>query len=251
MLDIDEKTKEEIIEKTNTIHWSEIDIAGKHYYVKPDSLLKEVIGSYLAKIFGLVCAKYESVKIGIKSYSLSEDLKDLFPFTLGENYVSDNDSLMEIIFLLNGHNFYQENIRLEMLKLYVFDILFLNDDRRPNNWGIGTINNETHIVIIDNNNMFSVAKAPFIKYDPCLYAEGNNIKAMYADFEAFLNSLKSEEQEMIIDLITRCEPSVLFARIDSILVPYNEKLDYKYKMIYQEHFQALINIINKKRGRTI
>ena len=80
MFKLNKKISKDILRATNRIHVGSICVSGLNYFVKPDQELKEVIGYYLSKLLDLSCAKYFSLKVNNKNYTVSLDLNYRFDF---------------------------------------------------------------------------------------------------------------------------------------------------------------------------
>lgn len=241
MINVTEKLKEEILEKSNSTHWIMISINDKNYYVKPDDNKKEIIGAKLAELFNLSTPYYESILINRKNYSISRDLKELGDFHLMEEFITHDYDLNPLLNNLRTYPFYTKELEFDIIKSFLFDILFLNDDRRLNNWGIMTINGVTRVVLLDHLNIFGVNNNPFIKYNHSLYTSWSP-NHIYEDFSLFLDEWQNVYGEEIKTLIELASVDV----VDNIL----KSLDSNpiSSRIYKEHYSKILDIINRKRG---
>ncbi len=125
--------------------------------------IAEVLGSYIAKEIGLFCPKYQIIfpyNDDEEVFVISEDLnnygKFVDAFSLGL-LREHNASLYGIWdFLekkyLNDPVYGSKIPKLfnDIIKMYLFDILFCNWDRRSNNWGIIFTDDDMQLAIFDN-----------------------------------------------------------------------------------------------------
>ena len=162
------------IEQIETIKWpTKLNLSIGAFYVKdiedayPLNLaIDEVIGYYVAKEIGLMCPKYQIVmpyNDDEEVFVISEDLnnygKFVDAFNLGvlrEHNASlpSIEKFLEKKFLNNStYGNKIPEVFSDIIKMYVFDILFCNWDRRSNNWGLIFTNDNMQISILDNENL--------------------------------------------------------------------------------------------------
>lgn len=99
---------------------------------------KELLGYELAKLFNLFCPKYELIKLENNYYSLSEDINKYGKFVTANSIVTYEDvttSLYEIWNSLESKYSNTPELMGDLIKIYIFDMLFLNYDRSVDNWG--------------------------------------------------------------------------------------------------------------------
>ena len=159
------------IEQIETIKGpTKLDLSIGSFYAKqiidtyPINLaIAEVLGSYIAKEIGLFCPKYQIVlpyNDDEEVFVISEDLNnygkfvDAFNLGLLKEY---NASLYGIWDFLEkkylNNPIYGSKIPKvfnDIIKMYIFDILFCNWDRRSNNWGIIFNEDNMQLAIFDN-----------------------------------------------------------------------------------------------------
>ena len=136
MFKLNKKISKDILRATNRIHVGRICVSGLNYFVKPDQELKEVIGYYLSKLLDLSCAKYFSLKVNNKNYTVSLDLNYRFDFVLAHEFSLNGLEFTEILETLHPYPFFDEFFEKDMIRMYLYDILFMNDDRHDRNWGL-------------------------------------------------------------------------------------------------------------------
>lgn len=172
------------------------------FYIKQVSkseALKELIGSKIAtSIFKLNCPKYQVVKISIYHYILSEDLNTEGEFlTLDELGFNENkNSLYNIWTGLKNQFGNSFNETLDFIKVYIFDVMFHNLDRKGDNVGILFKDKSRKVTIIDNALMLSndTKEEYGTKAHEYLeiYADMDSTSNIYQDFKRFLLDSSSE-----------------------------------------------------------
>lgn len=248
-----------------------VNLSSGSYLIKVDydkTGVNELIGKKLADIMGLVCPRYFLVEVDNAKYLLSEDLNQYGEFIsaleICENFkshkkeyksnedinISDN-SIYSIWAYLEA-NFpvaKSKELMKEIIRMYIFDILFLNNDRDLKNWGILTQSDgSSHVVIFDNELIF-YENTPFPGIS--LTASLTELyPSVYDDFRIFLKESSSEFAALFkyyFDLITPEFFKGLIEQIerrDNIQIETKEELVEKYKkyrtvlmQIYEEEIK--------------
>ncbi len=199
-------------------HVREVYLSSGNYFIKDTWNIKEavneVIGRRLASIFNLKCPDYKVVildydgDISFKSqyhkyYSISEDLlnkngKFKTARELGILF-EENCSLYQIWFKLEKLYGNVSDLMMDIVKVYIYDILFGGSDRHASNWGIYYNDNIRQVAILDNEFLFenqeSMISSYFSEDD---YNEINKVNSS-EDFkrEEFNNFLKDSSEEFI------------------------------------------------------
>lgn len=281
-----------------------VNLSSGSYLIKKDfqnTSVNEIIGQKIADIMGLVCPRYYIVEVDNESYLLSEDLnqygkfmpalefsekyKDAFEsYPINKLYQDESWYDEDAKKILHGNSLYDiwsffennyspdisKRLMNDILKIYIFDILFLNYDRDPRNWGILTEKNQAHIVILDNEMIFSKKDTlekdeenndleEEEKNDGSYLAEtvALNINFMethpkiYDDFRYFLKESSLEFITLFkyyFDLIT---PEFLNGLIEQIERKYNIKTSNKEEMleIYKKHRLSLMQVYDEEIKR--
>lgn len=160
--------------KIAQVNWpTRLDLSIGSFYVKniedayPLNLaIDEILGYYIAKEIGLMCPKYQIVMLDNKDgevFVISEDLnnygKFINAFDLGL-LREHNASLFSIENFLEkkfiNDPVYSSKIPEvfnDVIKMYIFDILLCNWDRRSNNWGLIFTKDTMQLTIFDNENL--------------------------------------------------------------------------------------------------
>lgn len=267
MINLTEKDKE-IIRRLG--YPKIVNLSSGSYLVKSNYKNKginEQISKKLADILGLVCPSYYLVNVDNESFVLSEDLNQYGEFIsaleICEKYKDSNVDVVDNItdnslysvwaFIENSYpDATSKALMNEVLKMYIFDILFLNYDRDLKNWGIlvqkdGT----TNIVIFDNEFIFEQPEE-----DKVLMAETVALTSSinefnpntYEDFKRFIKDSSHQFIDLFkyyFDLIT---PDFLKGLIGQIERRDNIKIDTKDKLveIYTLHRIKLLNIYEEE-----
>ena len=246
MFKVNKQISKEIIRTTNSIHVGEMNISGLNYFVKPDDEFKEIIGYHFAKMLDLDCVKYQSIKVNHKNYVVSKDLKEQSKFMLAHFFSFNGMELNEILDALRSFPFFNENLEKDVMKMYLYDILFMNDDRHDRNWGLKFLK-EARLVLLDNGNIFRIYGRPYIRYDQSFYFDEDNHTAWAQDFLAFYESLSDENQEMITELTLKANGNRVKAIFSMIEHQYKTSINPKFLKIYEDHYEQIKNIIRNSR----
>lgn len=291
MINLTEKDKEKI----RSIDFPQlIDLTIGSFFIKKDfhnTGSNELIGKKLADIMGIICPRYFLVDVDKEKYILSEDLNQYGKFIpaieLGEKYEDDFESYSlkklyqdeswydeEAQKILHGNSLYDiwsyleknysSNISRflmnEAIKIYIFDILFMNYDRDTRNWGTLINGKQINIAILDNEFIFTKKKESNNdeeKQSKGSYLAGTvslnvNFKEehvpVYEDFRRFLKESSTEyivTFKYYFNLIT---PEFLRKIIEQtensnnlVIADKDEKIN-----IYQKHYNTLQTIYNEE-----
>jgi len=237
----------------------------------------ELIGEKLAHLFELKCPQYYLVEINSEKYVLSADLNQYGEFLTGANLkileneyqsvplkdiysLKDHPSVPNI---LHGNSLYDIQayfianypdqvieIMHSILKIYFFDILFLNFDRNLSNWGILKNNNKVEVIIFDNEAMFDT-----LSIDACTLLMNIDFRKrkpnILDDFKRFLRESSQEFIDLFkyyFDLIT---PEVLQNIMNEVESEHNLTINQKELIIdlYKTHRNNLIRIYDEEIKR--
>lgn len=246
MFKLNERISKDIVHATKFVHVGEIQVSGAHYYVKPDQDLKEVIGYYLARMFDLSCAKYFSVRVKNKNYSVSLDLKYKKDFNLASSFSVNGLAWPEILDMFQKVSILNESLKKDMIRMYLYDILFMNDDRHDENWGL-FVQKQQRIILLDQGNIFSFGRKPMICFDPLVYVNKNVDEAMGEDFLLFYDSLFEEEKRMVEQYLKKAIPSQIKNVFWKIEEQYGWTIDPLFLSVYEDHYQKIMTLFNEKR----
>ena len=249
-----------------------INYNGINYYFKKDKCMEnaflELVVEQMAKLVGIKCAHYERTEVyGAYYYYLSEDLNTLGEFklaceVLGNN--QENNSLYGI--WANIEALYPQNtpfIMQEIIKIYFFDLLMMNWDRKLTNWGFIFLDeNSFYPVIFDNDYSFNLnmgsrltsknacsdklnSHLPIHNRYFMSYFENGILKKNLEDLEYFLVTSSSEFNEMVKGIYEMLTPKALkgiftdLERSEQIEIPSKDN----YLDMYARNYKAIGDII--------
>lgn len=233
--------KQKII-RTNDVE--ELELSKGSYFVKKVSLIQgvnEIIGERLAKIIGLKCAHYELFTIGDNYYSLSKNLNNEGRFKLASVYNIKTNSLYDIWHTLENYVNNFPEVMNDIVKMYIFDLLFMLCDRRTDNWGLLTKDNITSLVIFDNEYLFRANNPHMItsKY------EWNNNLSRENEIKSFLAQSSNEYVELFKKIYEIVPPEKLKEIISKVEEEYNIVLEEKIKILecYINNYELIGEIL--------
>ena len=230
-------------------------INGKSYYVKEcdDNFnLKEIIAKRLADILGIKCASYDIIKCNDTMYYISEDLKNLGNARNLSFIASPSSSLYLIWDALEKISPDSRLLMQELIKIYFFDLLFLNSDRKLHNIMLVNTISSSHLYMIDNSLLFSSGRAELFsslaRYDDLevissINWDNNKQNELNRhNLEYFLQTSAKEYIVILESMIKLVPVEVLKKVIEDIELEYNYEIPDKAIML--EHYQ--INLENIK-----
>ena len=206
------------IKRVNNVR--EVTLSCGDFYVKDTWNIKhavnEVIGRRLASIFNLKCPYYKVVIFDYdgntalnsqyhKYYSLSQDLfNEHGKFETAREIgilFEENYSLYQIWFKLE--RLYGTgkvaDLMTDIVKVYIFDLLFGGSDRHASNWGIYFTNTTRKVTIIDNEFLFDNLEGMISSYFSREIYNAVDKVSSYEDFKRkeFTNFLNDSSEEFI------------------------------------------------------
>jgi hypothetical protein len=244
MFKIDKKISAEIIKLTRTIRCNSLVISGSLYYVKKDERLKEYLGYKLAKLCGLNCFKYKVLKINGTFYIISRDINETLSFNSASTLVGAHHEIYLIIEDLKKLPFTTNNTIQDFLKMYLFDMLFINGDRHYRNWGLVEIDNEYRVIIFDNENIFSIF-LPYIRFSNTIFSNTSKsyLSRIYEDLREFLKKCPTEYLAELYKMIDKAEIENVTAIIKTIEEENNMQMDPKLLQTFTTHYKKIRDII--------
>lgn len=253
MFRLNKKESKRLVGLVSYLGVTELKIKGNNYFIKPDDNLKEVIGYYLAKSLGLNCIEYFSIKVGNKRYSISRDINELCPFVIAETLVKECFELPIILEIFDEIGLANNDLIKDILKMYIYDLLFLNEDRHSGNWGLVKEKEIYKLILYDNQNLFTVLYPPFIRFNNALFKKNvdrsvitfNNV---YKDLDEFLKWCPCEYKEDIYKMIEQASISNIERIFSSIERKYDIKINSEFLVIYSEHYKKVLDVMNRNRG---
>ena len=155
-------------------------------------------------------------------------------------------TLQEMIKTLQSLPFYNDSLQKDIILMYIYDILFMNDDRHDRNWGF-LMQDSAKLVLIDNGNIFSIKRKPYIRFMPDLYLEKDIESAMAEDIANLIHSLSLEYKKMIIEYLYKVSPVNLNNIFLMIEEKYHCQINPEFLNMYSERYQKIMNILEEKR----
>lgn len=218
----------------------EVELSKGSYFVKKVTLLhgvNEIVGMRLAKIMGIKCAEYDLFIIDRHCYSLSKNLNKEGKFKLASVYNIKKNTLYDIWYTLEHYLNNFPEVMNDIVKMYIFDLMFMLSDRHMYNYGFITKDKHTSLVIFDNEYIFNSEYPHMITslYDREYgLSRENEIKCFlsqsseeYVDlFKEMYDKVTPEKLEEIITEVEE-EYNIVLKEKDSILNKYNNN----YKLI--------------------
>lgn len=238
-------------------------INGTRYYVKEcedNYSLKEVVGKRLADILGIRCAEYEVVSANGTMYYLSRDLNELGS---ARNLTLIGDINNSLYTIWNGLDKTFENskeLMKELIKIYFFDLLFLNSDRKKHNILIVNSISNTHLYMVDNSLIFSDMRSELFsgmtRYDDlknvrkidCLNKDNLYLDMNLHNLEYFLETSDRKFIEIIKEMFLKASPIIIKEVIEGVEKAYNYKLPDKEKMLamYSKNYEAIKELLESR-----
>lgn len=220
-----------------------VKLSSGSYYVKGSKnatiLKNELIGSKLAQVFHLNCPKYHFLEINGYYYILSEDLNQDGIFkSIDELNIAKNDcSISQVWESIEAKYQLTEKILFDLVKIYIFDSLFLNHDRDPMNYGLlFQLDGTKEVVILDQESILE----PLLTLK--LYYETSFLDA---DIEAFLMKANSEFIQLFLHYYHLITPEYLENLFHEVEIENHIILEDKarYLQIYQMNYQKIDRIL--------
>lgn len=241
-----------------------IKIDGVEYFYKvyTDGLkYSEIIAEKALKILGIRCAHYDAAKIDDDIYLFSEHLNTKGKILIEKNFSDVSNSLYAIWNMLE--NFYgnAEDAMDDLIKIYLFDILFMNSDRNIGNFLI-VKENDRKIRIYAIDNEFILDPDCDVTLTSCDenndYYYGHDatfnidltIKKNMKELEKFLKESTLEVNDFFRKMIETLTPEVFENIISKVEIEVNDSIDEKdmYINMYKKNYEA-IKALLESRGK--
>lgn len=225
-----------------------VQIGSRHYFVKkviPRTCSCELIGMRLAKLFGISTPSYRVIRIDESYYIISEAIPNLvsgLDFKISDNTLNTIDGLSKI----------SKGLMSEFVRMYLFDILFLNGDRNYKNWAIQDEANGKRLYALDHGHLFS-------SYYPLRFTmekesnrdlyfdEDDALEDVYEELTAFLNQSSEEYMKLFEEMMGKARPEVLEEFICQIeaegfqIADKNSIID-----LYSKHYSNLEKLLTER-----
>lgn len=195
-----------------------------HKLLPLENAQNELIGKKLADIYGLICPRYFIAPCNSNAKEVtiySEDLASFGKFTLPV-FPSDLTTLYDIWDNLDFKKYDTLKLMIEIIKMYLFDLVLGNFDRCPCNWGLLENNGDVRLTIFDNEHLFSDEWSAYITsdFDDVKYAAGYSEKMVwemrYSDLENFLLESDSRFYVLLEELLNLFTPEAFIKILDEV-----------------------------------
>lgn len=228
---------------------TKLDLSIGSFYAKKiedayplDLAVGEVLGSYIAKEIGLMCPKYQIVMSDNKDeevFVISEDLsnygKFINAFDLGllrehNASLAKIENFLEKKFLNNlAYSSKISEVFRDVIKMYIFDILLCNWDRKSNNWGLIFTKDSMKLSILDNENLLDS------DFNHTISSQNDGI-GWLKDFKRAMTN--EERKEKLINDLTN-----FFERFGNEYILLFEDI---FNLITPEYFRNILNQIERE-----
>lgn len=249
-----EQDKKAIQESINKF----VILNGKKYYVKKAEKsfeTTELIVQDLANLLDIKCAKYESVNIDGVFYYLSEDLNEQGRLIPIDVFMPNKLSLIDCWIALEKNFLNADKLMYDIVKIYLFDILFLNSDRHFGNIGLLQAKEKVEVVMLDNEFAFDTLEVTLtakysrgeesFSFDEEKYRKCERyLKYNLEELSYFLDVSSQEFINLFIDMYNKC--SVL--EVEEIIKSHDQLHAKIFIDLYKKNYE-LIGTLIKSRGR--
>ena len=247
-----------------------VSLRGITYYIKLEEAIDvELIVEKAAQLVGINTAHYEIVNINGNYYYLSESLSNKGEIqeaykVIGFDYDREF-SVGSLYYVWNKiqNKFPQkcEYLMKQIVKIFLFDILLMEDDRNNSNWCFISSGEDIDVWIFDNEyslvtskDSAQISSLPYYVDDidaeyVSIYA--SNIEKNMVNLDYFLNTSSDEFIDLLRSMYAILTPEVIAGIINGIEKENNRINSDKDKYIesYRRNYQEIGNLLNKKRDR--
>lgn len=223
------------------------------YYAKlvnEERAIKELIGYEVAQKMGVLCPQGKIVLLDGSYYFLSEDLNQYGKFMTAEDLeigdlIDEDCSLYEIWNFLETKYGTAKEEMLDLIKIYIFDVLFFHFDRKKSNWGILFLKDgKRKVVMLDNEFLLIENKRDVMQ----TYVGFEKPQTVYDDFKKFLEESSEEFISLFDYYYNLFTPDYLEKLVSKIIndnhlivdINSNDSLLSFYSQLYNlENFEQL------------
>lgn len=237
MLALSDEDKSNILKSKDDLAFC----CGKKYFIKPVAIpLMEIVLSRMAQAINMNYPKYEMVKINGLFFYLSECIDDnLKSGDILEEEKKEplyiGDSIYRMWKFLGGmYPLYADELLMDIIKIYLFDIFTINEDRHTSNWGIKVQDGKPSLWAFDGelgfNHVFGVllsakvGKLDTIKKRVSLDYNKDTLnralKYNIKDLEYFCKRYSKEFMEPLRKMYNFFAPESVKALFDNVLMEY-------------------------------
>lgn len=224
-----------------------------------NDIVGELLSKKILNLIGINCLDYDYAILKNEYVKLSEEIPG---FTDGEDLGVPYDNLYDIWDSLEKQGFDAKRLMRDFIKIYLFDILFLNDDRVARNWGISKIDDQVELYAIDNEEIFSrkfiaqvqseFAKVP---YQNRVLTEDETLERNISNLKRFLETSDTEFYELFLSIYNTLTPEVVedaYNELDSIELKEEDKELYfgdkeENLELYRKNYRLIGELIMERR----
>lgn len=235
-----------------------VKLSSGSFYIKlvgPERGLKEMLGVEIATQMGLITPISSIAMIDGFEYLISEDLNRYGEFINAEDMeigdlIEEYCSIEEAKDILENKYYIGDEIN-NLIKIYIFDIIFKHFDRNKRNWGLITLpDGSKRLVILDNEYLLvDNDKKEKIK----LYFSKTMPLSLEEDFLYFLHNCKPEEFMLFIYYFNLYTPEFITSLINNLIkrnnLIFNEGEKEEIIESYVHHYLKLQETIIKETNK--
>ena len=179
-----------------------------------DEGLNELLGFQLAKIFALNCQFHELTTIDKQNYIVSNSIENCGEFLIYYDFsLNDSNNLDDIKNNLKANFNNSNELEEDLIKLYIFDLLFCNCGRHPINWGVLKTKYKNKLYVLENLYLFDTL------YKPAICSGEDNVELitnhidyvieLVKEITVFKNTSEEDIVKKAIDLVNSVDEKVL------------------------------------------
>lgn len=256
---------EEQLKNITQSHGGRVDIDGITYIYKVHVTgveYSEIIAEKICKMLGINCAHYETLIINNEIYYFSKHLNTIGKFIPGDELGIRQNNLYDIWATLEEY-FGNASLAMEdLVKIYLFDILFINSDRDNRNFGLVRIGNETRLYAYDNEFIFDdndkvSLSAKYEKYDevknPHVWKvenyEEHILKENMLELEYFLNESEDKYSEILRNMLRAITPEVFLNILQEVELEVSGVINNKeiWYDLYSKNYYMIKELLESRK----
>lgn len=222
----------------------------------------EIIAEKICNMLGINCAHYETLIINNEIYYFSKHLNTIGKFIPGDELGISQNNLYDIWATLEEY-FGNASLAMEdLVKIYLFDILFINSDRDNRNFGLVRINDETRLYAYDNEFIFDdndnvSLSAKHENYDELKeYHEWNVnsyeehiLKENMLELEYFLSESEDKYSAILENMLSMITPEVFLNILQEVELEVSGVINDKemwYKL-YSKNYNMIKELLESRK----
>lgn len=246
-----------------------IDIDGVTYICKAHVSgmeYSEIIAEKVCRILGINCAHYESLVIGNDIYYFSKHLNTIGKFIPGDDLGIRQNTLYDVWAVLEEY-FGDASLAMEdLVKIYLFDILFINSDRDNRNFGLVRVGNETRIYAYDNEFIFDDCdkvslSAKYERHDELRNPHEWNVenyeehvlKENMLELEYFLSESEDKYSEILENMLNIITPEMFLKIIQEVELEVNDVINNRdvWYNLYRKNYYPIKELLESRKIKRV